>query len=192
MSEPQEILPIGKNDLVGTVAQLYAEGYRLVQIGCSTLPGAYEINYSFDKDYRFKNLRVTAQPGEEIPSISVIYPNAFLYENEIHDLFGVPVKNINIDYKGTLYRTAMKTPFSTENIKFSEPPKPKPEAPARPKAAPTAQAKAEAPAQPKAGAPAQPKAEAPGQPRADAPAQQPLLPKEPPKEQAQTPQSQKE
>jgi ech hydrogenase subunit D len=132
MSEPQENTPIGKNDLVGMVAQLFAEGYRLVQIGCTTLPGAYELNYSFDKDYRFKNFRVTAAPGEEVPSISVIYPNAFLYENEIHDLFGVVIKNINIDYRGTLYRTAIKVPFSVENIKFSEPPKPKAEAPPKP------------------------------------------------------------
>ena len=62
----------------------------------------------------------------------MIYPNAFLYENEIHDLFGVVIKNINIDYRGTLYRTAIKVPFSVENIKFSEPPKPKAEAPPKP------------------------------------------------------------
>ena len=129
MSEPQENTPIGKNDLVGMVAQLFAEGYRLVQIGCTTLPGAYELNYSFDKDYRFKNLRITAAPGEEVPSISVIYANAFLYENEIHDLFGVVIKNINIDYGGTLYRTTLKVPFSVDNVKFSEPPKPKADAP---------------------------------------------------------------
>jgi ech hydrogenase subunit D len=147
MSEPQENTPIGKNDLVGMVAQFFAEGYRLVQIGCSTLPSAYELNYSFDKDYRFKNLRVTAAPGEEVPSISVIYPNAFLYENEIHDLFGVVIKNINIDYRGTLYRTAIKVPFSVENIKFSEPPKPKAEAPPQPKDKPKQQA--EIPEEPK-------------------------------------------
>jgi ech hydrogenase subunit D len=133
MSEPQEIMPIGKNDLVGMVAHLFAEGYRLVQIGCSTLQSAYELNYSFDKDYRFKNLRITVAPGEEVPSISVIYPNAFLYENEIHDLFGVVIKNIVIDYRGTLYRTSIKTPFSMENVKFSEPPKPKAEAPTQQK-----------------------------------------------------------
>lgn len=129
MGELQEIMPIGKNDLVGRVAQFFAEGYRLIQIGCSTLQSGYELNYSFDKDNQFKNLRVTVAPGEEVPSISVIYPNAFLYENEIHDLFGVVMKNITIDYRGTLYRTAIKTPFSVENVKFSEPPKPKADAP---------------------------------------------------------------
>jgi ech hydrogenase subunit D len=128
MSEPQEIIAIGKNDLVGRVAHLFAEGYRLVQIGCSTLQSGYELNYSFDKDYRFKNLRMTVAPDEEVPSISVIYPNAFLYENEIHDLFGLLVKDIAIDYGGSLYRTAIKTPFSIDNVKFPEPPKPKADA----------------------------------------------------------------
>ena len=131
MSEPQEIIPIGKNELVGMVAELFAEGYRLVQICCTTLRSSYELNYSFDKDYHFQNLRITVAAGEEVPSISVIYPNAFLYENEIHDLFGVVIKNINIDYHGTLYRTSIKTPFSMENVKFSEPPKPKAAAPAQ-------------------------------------------------------------
>lgn len=129
MSEPQEIIPIEKHDLVRRVAEFFANGYRLVQIGCSTLQSGYELNYSFDKDNRFTNLRVTLIPDEAVPSISVIYPNAFLYENEIHDLFGVVVKNISIDYRGTLYRTAIKAPFSTENVKLPEAPKPKSDAP---------------------------------------------------------------
>jgi ech hydrogenase subunit D len=130
MSESQEIVAVEKCDLVGIVAELFAEGYRLVQVGCSTLPGAYEITYSFDKEYRFRSLRITALPDEHVPSISVIYPNAFLYENEIHDLFGVPITHIAIDYRGTLYRTALSTPFSIDNVKQPEPPKKKAPAPA--------------------------------------------------------------
>ena len=112
-----------KHDLVGMVARHFAEGYRLVQIGCSTLTDGYELNYSFDRDNRFKNLRVTVVPDEEVPSISMIYQNAFLYENEIHDLFGIPVTNISIDYGGALYRTSIKAPFSIDNIQLPEPPK---------------------------------------------------------------------
>jgi len=131
MSESQEIIHIGKNELVGIVVQLCAEGYRLVQIGCSTLEAAYELNYSFDKDNRFKNLRVMVVPDEEVPSISMIYQNAFLYENEIHDLFGVVITNISIDYHGTLYRTSIKAPFSVDNVKLPEPPKQKADAPVK-------------------------------------------------------------
>ena len=132
MSEPQEIIPIQKDALLGAVSDLFARGYRMVQIGCTTLDNAYELNYSFDKDYHFKNLRVTAQREDEIQSISVIYPNAFLYENEIHDLFGIKIKNMSVDYKGAFYRTAIKTPFSIENLPKPEPPKQPKEAPNQP------------------------------------------------------------
>jgi ech hydrogenase subunit D len=125
MTEPQEIIPIDKSDLVGLAAEFFAEGYRLVQIGCSTLESAYELTWSFDRDYRFLSLRLTAAPGETVPSISAISPNAFLYENEIHDLFGVPITHIAVDYRGTLYRTALGTPFSIENVKLPAPPKAK-------------------------------------------------------------------
>lgn len=129
MSEIQEITPIDKDELVGIAAELFAEGYRFVQLGCSTLESSYELTYSFDKAYRLKNLRINVLPGEEIPSISVIYPNAFLYENELHDLFGPSVRNMSIDYRGTLYRTTLKTPFSVDNVKVPVPPQPKPAAP---------------------------------------------------------------
>ena len=125
MSEPQEMVPVEKCDLVGIVAELFAEGYRLVQVGCTTLAGAYELTYSFDREYRFRNLRFTVAQDEDVPSISVIYPNAFLYENEIHDLFGVVITHIAVDYRGTLYRTALGTPFSIDNVKFTEAPKQK-------------------------------------------------------------------
>jgi ech hydrogenase subunit D len=63
----------------------------------------------------------------------MIYQNAFLYENEIHDLFGVVVTNISIDYHGTLYRTSIKAPFSVDNVKLPEPPKQKTEVAAKQK-----------------------------------------------------------
>jgi len=125
MSETQEITTIDKSDLVGIAAGLFSEGYRLVQIGCSTLAEAYEITYSFDRHYLLRHLRITLAPGEELESISVIYPGAFLYENEIHDLFGVSIRHIAVDYLGTLYRTALMTPFSIDNVRLPEPPKQK-------------------------------------------------------------------
>lgn len=111
MIEEQEMVSIDKKELVGAVAELRASGYRLVQIGCTTRADNYEMNYSFDREYRFKNLRFSVNNGEEVPSISYIYWNAFLYENEIHDLFGIPITNIVIDYRGTLYRTRIPSPF---------------------------------------------------------------------------------
>ncbi len=117
MIEDQEMVSIDKKELVGAAAELKATGYRLVQICSTTGAGTYELNYSFDREYRFKNLRITVQPGEEVPSISGIFWLAFLYENEIHDLFGITVKNMVIDYRGTLYSTRIPAPF-----KFTEKP----------------------------------------------------------------------
>ena len=97
-----------------TVASLRSSGYRLVQICSTTLADRYEMNYSFDKDRQFRNLRFTVLPGETVPSISLIYGNAFLYENEIHDLFGITIEHMTIDYHGTLYQTRIPAPFAVQ------------------------------------------------------------------------------
>lgn len=112
VKEEQTITGVALENLVREVEGLHADGYRLVQIGCTDVDGAYEINYSFDKGYQFKNLRLTVGPETEVPSISGIYWGAFVYENEMHDLFGIPVIGMNIDFKGTFIKTAKKYPFS--------------------------------------------------------------------------------
>lgn len=98
--------------LIGCVERFRNKGYRLVQIGCTKAGDLYEINYSFDKDYHFENIRISVLQDTEIPSISGMYWNSFIYENEMHDLFGIQVRGMNIDFKGTLIRTAVKFPFS--------------------------------------------------------------------------------
>ena len=112
VSEEQTTTSVALENLLKEVGGLQADGYRLVQIGCTDVGGAYEINYSFDKGYQFRNLRLTVGPETEVPSISGLYWGAFVYENEVHDLFGIPVTGINIDFKGTFIRTATKYPFS--------------------------------------------------------------------------------
>ncbi|MDN7024606.1 NADH-quinone oxidoreductase subunit C [Methanoculleus sp. FWC-SCC1] len=111
-AKEQTIIEIPVTDLLERTRKLHGDGYRLVQIGCTGLAESYEINYSFDKEYRFQNLRITVAPGEEVPSISGIYWGAFVYENEMHDLFGIPVTGMNIDFQGAMIRTGEKHPFS--------------------------------------------------------------------------------
>jgi ech hydrogenase subunit D len=108
----QEIVPVDVGNLIGKVEEFRDGGYRLVQINCSKIGDVYEINYSFDKDYVFRNLRITITAATEIPSISGMYWGAFIYENEMHDLFGIQVRGMNIDFKGHLFTTAVKFPFS--------------------------------------------------------------------------------
>lgn len=117
MIEEQEMVNIEKRDLVEAVAALRSSGYRLVQICATTTADRYEMNYSFDKDHQFRNLRFTLSTGETAPSIGLIYSNAFLYENEIHDLFGIEIEHMAIDYHGTLYQTRIPAPFSVRASK---------------------------------------------------------------------------
>ncbi|HNX81609.1 MAG TPA: NADH-quinone oxidoreductase subunit C [Candidatus Omnitrophota bacterium] len=115
MIEEQKTMQITPEQLAARVQEMANSGYRLVQICCTKLPETIEINYSFDKDFVFENLRIELSNLEKsIPSISSVYWNAFLYENEMHDLYGVNIKGIVIDYKGSLYKTSIKTPFNPQ------------------------------------------------------------------------------
>ena len=74
ITQEQSITPIDVGKLIGSVEQCRNEGYRLVQIGCTKVgDDAFEINYSFDKDYILKNLRITVTAETEVPSITGMY-----------------------------------------------------------------------------------------------------------------------
>ncbi|HOG17627.1 MAG TPA: NADH-quinone oxidoreductase subunit C [Syntrophales bacterium] len=112
MIEPQDLRETTLERLIGEVQEFRDAGYRLVQIGATRTEG-FEINYSFDRDLKFVNLKIKiADNSVEIPSISGVYWNAFLYENEIHDLFGLKIRNIKIDYRGTFYKVAKPAAFA--------------------------------------------------------------------------------
>lgn len=107
----QEISVAGLHDEVKKKSD---DGYRLVQIGCTRVDDGFEINYSFEKDYKFENLRVTIDMETTMPSISDIYWGSFIYENEMHDLFGINVDGMNIDFNGYLFTTSIPHPFRGE------------------------------------------------------------------------------
>lgn len=109
--EYQEIKEISPDKLLPATLRLKNDGYRLVAISCTNKEGM-ELTYSFDKEYEFTNLRVHLDDGMEVESVSVIYPYSFLYENEIKELFGVPITDISVDFDDNLYRIAVKTPFN--------------------------------------------------------------------------------
>jgi ech hydrogenase subunit D len=115
MKEQNKRIDIEAEELLKRVEHMKENGFRLVQISCTRLGEVFELNYSFDKDYEFINIKFSITAGVEIPSISFIYQPAFLYENEIHDLFGIKINNISIDYNGGLYKMAVKTPFGCNN-----------------------------------------------------------------------------
>jgi ech hydrogenase subunit D len=98
--------------LLDSVRELRQSGARLVQIGATRFPNHLELTYSFEVEDTLKNLRLHV-PGDRpwVPSISSVYWCAFLYENEMHDLFNIEVDDLAVDFKGTLYTTSVKFPF---------------------------------------------------------------------------------
>ena len=113
MTGKQNYFDIETATVVAKTAELKKTGYRIVQIGATRCSDHLEVNYSFDRDYEFTNLKVKLPlDGAELPSIGANYWNAFLYENEIHDLFGVAFTNLPLDYRGNFYRTAEKSAFN--------------------------------------------------------------------------------
>jgi len=119
--ENQEMRVIDLGNLIGEVENYKNKGYRLVNMSCTKAGEEYEINYSFELDFRFENIRMIITHDTDLPSISGIYWGAFIYENEMHDLFGIHVRGMNIDFKGNLIRTSVPYPFSNLSFKGEGP-----------------------------------------------------------------------
>ncbi|MEN6611758.1 MAG: NADH-quinone oxidoreductase subunit C [Methanoregulaceae archaeon] len=99
------------SELLAKAGEMKNAGNRLVQVSVAATDEIYEITYTFDKDLAMKHIRVILPKGTPLPSITGVYGYAFTYENEIHDLYGIEVTGINVDFKGTFYRTKVKYPF---------------------------------------------------------------------------------
>jgi ech hydrogenase subunit D len=106
------------------VAEYHTAGWRLALINAaSVLPsdelpeGAVDVTWAFAKGAELEQLRERVEPGRSVPSISGIFAAAFLYENEIRELFGIDVTGIAVDLRGQLYKTAEKIPFSPSAIR---------------------------------------------------------------------------
>jgi ech hydrogenase subunit D len=80
-------------------------------------PCVFEIAWAFAKDLEFETIREQISSTDKVPSISEFFGAAFLYENEIRELFGIDVTGLGLDLGGQLYKTATKVPFSHAAIK---------------------------------------------------------------------------
>jgi ech hydrogenase subunit D len=104
--ETQATIPIGIGPLLTEVDALRSAGWRLVQILCVGNSAGAEISYSFGSGLELRSLRVDVPAETALPSITSLYPGAFLYENEIRDLFGVRIERIRSDWEGNVYDVA--------------------------------------------------------------------------------------
>ena len=111
----QNIVEITASELLAAVQDLKTEGYRLGQACASKRGDKIELLYSFDKDHVLKNLKLSLDNNEAVQSITHIYWAAFIYENEMQDLFGVEFKNMALNYGGHFYKVSEPTPWNPES-----------------------------------------------------------------------------
>lgn len=98
-------------DIVAKATGLKAEGYRLSQMHAHK-KDVFELTYTFVKGNDAESYRIELPEEEELVSISGVFWPAFLYENEMKDLYGVKITNIVLDYEGHLYKVSQPTPFN--------------------------------------------------------------------------------
>ena len=118
---------VGIDELLPNVQALKGAGARFVQMHAerNVDDGTYRLLYTFinvraaqehiaqDGSYAIENLVVEGiDRYQEIPSISSYYPAVFPFENEAHDLFGLAITDMQIDFKGFFYQVSTAEPMS--------------------------------------------------------------------------------
>lgn len=118
---------VGIDELLSHVQALKGVGARFVQMHAERNidDGTYRLVYTFidvraaqehiaqDGSYAIENLVVEGiDQYQEIPSISSYYPAVFPFENEAHDLFGLAITDMQLDFKGFFYQVSTAEPMS--------------------------------------------------------------------------------
>lgn len=115
------------DELLAHVQALKGAGAHFVQMHAERCvdDGSYRLVYTFinvraaqeqiarDGNYAIENLVVEGiDQYQEIPSISSYYPAVFPFENEAHDLFGLAITDMQIDFKSFFYQVSTAEPMS--------------------------------------------------------------------------------
>lgn len=118
---------VGIDELLPHVQALKGVGARFVQMHAerNVDDGTYRLVYTFinvraaqehiaqDGSYAIENLVIEGiNQYQEIPSISSYYPAVFPFENEAHDLFGLAITDMQVDFKGFFYQVSTGEPMS--------------------------------------------------------------------------------
>ncbi|WP_400208421.1 NADH-quinone oxidoreductase subunit C [Candidatus Methanomassiliicoccus intestinalis] len=110
----QNFTPVDLSELADKIKSLNADGYRLGQICGTPVEQGIELLYSLDKDFSLVNLKLSVPLDATIPSITETYWAAFIYENEIHDLFGLKFADSKLDYQGNFFKLSRPTPWKPQ------------------------------------------------------------------------------
>lgn len=105
--------PLEVEGIAPLAAQMKEQGWRYVQMLCVNTEEGIDVIYSFMKDGVLDNYEVKGvKKGTTIPSITDQFLAAFVFENEAHDLFGIDISNIAIDFEGNFYALSQKEPMT--------------------------------------------------------------------------------
>lgn len=108
-----EFIPLTIEGLPALAAEKKAEGARFVQMLCVNTEEGIDLVYSFMKDGVLTNHEIKGvKKGTTVPSVTDQFLAAFVFENEAHDLFGVDIEGIAIDFGGNFYALAQKEPMT--------------------------------------------------------------------------------
>jgi len=115
---------IDRTTFLARVEEYHKAGWRLALINATTIlpaegleQGAFDVVWAFARGAEFECIRERVMPGDEVPSVSESFGAAFLYENEIRELFGINVTGLGLDLGGQLYKTATRIPFAPSAIR---------------------------------------------------------------------------
>jgi ech hydrogenase subunit D len=110
--DPQNYIETSVGELIPKVTKYQQDGWRLVSITGTAVPEGTELLYSFSHYEPFENVRLVVGADAVVPSISNLYFNSFVFENEIAELFGVHIEGIVIDFSGAFYDLSVPNPMN--------------------------------------------------------------------------------
>jgi hypothetical protein len=116
--DKQAFTDIELEQLHDLAAQYKGNGWRYSNTHALKVEGddLLELIYTFSNYADIVNLRMTLHTGDHIPSISDIFFNAFVFENETHDLFGIVFDGIAIDFGGHFYTVSLTSPMNPQHV----------------------------------------------------------------------------
>ena len=108
-----EFAPLSVEELPALAAEKKAEGARFVQLLAVNTEEGIDLVYTFMKGDVLTNHEIKGVgPDMTVPSITDQFLAAFVFENEVHDLFGVSISDIAIDFGGNFYALSQKEPMT--------------------------------------------------------------------------------
>lgn len=113
MSLQTEFLPLELSNVKQCAADMKERGYRYVQMLAVNTENGIDLQYAYMLGADLKMFTIEGvKKGTKVPSITDIFLEAFVFENEAHDLFGVEIEGIAIDFGGKFYHVAQAEPMT--------------------------------------------------------------------------------